>query len=334
MEVLYIANKYDMPFLAIKCREYLQECLKPEVVFIVLPQVQKMGDQELEHFCWKVIDNKTHLAISSKPFLEIPREMLCQVLTRDSLKVKELEIFQAVDKWASKKIEEGVLENTGDSKRAILGEDIIRLIRFPLMSFQEFAEVVLPCEILKRCELTELVQIIGKVASSTSMFSKKHRRGSGVEVCLKNRFSIIKSSSGSWHYKDKKVDAVNFTINKPAHLSAVKLFGSNGSTYTIELEILERDQIMSKLSSSYICEMVNDEYYGFTAKLDEPVSLEPNISYTIKAKIQGPISYYGNSGNQVVNMNDKFKITFQSSDKSKNGTNVERGQFPSLIFLC
>ena len=130
MEVLYVADKYIMPFLAIKCREYLKEYLKPEEVFTVLPQVKKLSDKELVKHCWKVIDNKTHLAISSTPFLEVSRDILCEVLTRNSLRIRELEIFQAVDKWAAKKIEEETLECTGDSKRAILGEDIIRLIGF------------------------------------------------------------------------------------------------------------------------------------------------------------------------------------------------------------
>ncbi|KXJ26808.1 BTB/POZ domain-containing protein 6 [Exaiptasia diaphana] len=106
MEVLYIANKYIMPFLVKKCRDYIQECLKPQEVFAVLPQLQQLSEEELEEHCWKVIDNKTQLAISSKPFLGISREMLYQLLTRDSLKIKELEIFQAVDRWAAKKTEE------------------------------------------------------------------------------------------------------------------------------------------------------------------------------------------------------------------------------------
>ncbi|XP_020908624.2 BTB/POZ domain-containing protein 1, partial [Exaiptasia diaphana] len=258
--------------------------------------------------------------------------MLCQFLTRDSLRIKEVEIFQAVDKWATKKIKEDGLESTGKCKRAILGEDIIRLIRFPLMSFKEFAEVVLPCEILKKRELTELVQIIGKVSSRSaiSMFNEKNRRGYDIKLCSKNRFrNVLKPR---WSYSNTSIDAVNFTVNKGVSLSGVQLFGSQGSTHTIELEILERDKIMSKLSSSYISEMVNDEYYGFTANLDEPVSLGPNISYTIKANIRGPHSCYGEAGQQDINMDDNFKVTFQNSDQSHNGTSVTSGQFPSLIF--
>ena len=159
MEVLYLADKYMMPFVVEKCREYLEKELGPEDVFSVLPLVQKKGDEKLEQHCWNIVDSETQRAVCSEPFLNTSREMLCQILGRDSLRVKELDLFQAVDKWVSKRIEEKGIENNGESKRAILGEEVIRLIRFPLMSLKEFAEKVLPSEILQKGEVTELVQI-------------------------------------------------------------------------------------------------------------------------------------------------------------------------------
>ena len=114
LEVLRVANKYIMPFLEEKCREYLLKELRPEDVFSVLPLGQKIADEKLEQHCWTIVDSETQRAVCSEPFLNTSREMLCQILGRDSLRVKELDLFQAVDKWVSMRIEEKRLENNGE----------------------------------------------------------------------------------------------------------------------------------------------------------------------------------------------------------------------------
>ncbi|KAK3718762.1 hypothetical protein QZH41_003788 [Actinostola sp. cb2023] len=176
MEVLYLAEKYMIPFLVEKCKQHLQIEVGPDDVLSILPQVQKIGDENLLTHFWDIVDKETPRAVSSEPFLNASREMLCQILVRDTLKVKELEIFQAVDKWVTKRIEENELQSVvcnGETKRAILGEEVIRLIRFPLMTEKEFAEVVLPSEILEKNELTELFQIYNRISPSTHMFNEK-----------------------------------------------------------------------------------------------------------------------------------------------------------------
>ncbi|KAK3739300.1 hypothetical protein QZH41_006141, partial [Actinostola sp. cb2023] len=179
LEVLYLAEKYMMPFLVEKCKQHLQNEVGPDDVLSVLPQVQKIGDENLLKHFWDIVDKETPRAVSSEPFLNVSREMLCQILVRDTLKVKELEIFQAVDKWVTKRIEEKGLQSVvcnGETKRAILGEEVIRLIRFPLMTQKEFAEVVLPCKILEIDELTELFQIFNRISLSTHTFIEKKRQ--------------------------------------------------------------------------------------------------------------------------------------------------------------
>ena len=66
------------------------------------------------------------------------------------MKIEEIEIFKAVDLWATKQCEKQGLAADGATKRRILGEDVIKGIRFPTMKQEDFANVVLHSEILEK----------------------------------------------------------------------------------------------------------------------------------------------------------------------------------------
>ena len=55
------------------------------------------------------------------------------VVSRDALTIKEVALFQAADRWATKQCEKQGLVADGELKRRILGEEIIKSIRFPII---------------------------------------------------------------------------------------------------------------------------------------------------------------------------------------------------------
>jgi len=56
-------------------------------------------------------------------------------------------LFKAVDLWATKECERWGLVADGSVKRRILGENIVKGIRFLAMEEMEFVSVVLDCDI-------------------------------------------------------------------------------------------------------------------------------------------------------------------------------------------
>ncbi|KXJ11996.1 BTB/POZ domain-containing protein 1 [Exaiptasia diaphana] len=234
MELLYLAKKYMMPFLEKKCKEYLETEVGPEDVFIVLPQVRKMGDEDLQEHLWEIVDKQTHRAISSESFLDASKELLCQVLKRDTLSASEVHIFEAVDKWATKQIDERDLVCEGEAKRAILGEDLIRLIRFPLMSQKEFGETVLPLQVLNLYEVTEMFQFFSAISPNSNIFNNRRRRFSSKSIVI-SRFSNF-NIRRLWVYTGTP-NAINLTVNKDVNLVGVRLFGSAGCNYDVTLKI-------------------------------------------------------------------------------------------------
>ena len=134
MQVLYLAKKYMFPSLAEKCSEFLRENLDASNVFYVLPDVQKYEEKDLESHCWEVIDKKTDGAVKSDGFVTIKKSVLEELVERESLNVREVELFKAVDCWATKECEkQGLAAAEGSVKRRILGERIVKAIRFPVM---------------------------------------------------------------------------------------------------------------------------------------------------------------------------------------------------------
>ena len=142
MQVLYLAEKYMVPSLAEKCTKYLRDNLEASNVFCILPHAQKHKEKDLEDRCWKVIEMKTEEAVASDEFVTLERSVVETVVKRETLNVKEVELFKAVDRWATKESERQGITPDGEVKRRILGEEIVKAIRFPTMSQKEFLSVV------------------------------------------------------------------------------------------------------------------------------------------------------------------------------------------------
>ena len=197
MGVLYLAKKYMVPSLTDKCTKYLNDNLDPSNVFTILPQAQKYEEKNLVDNCWKVIDEKAGEAIKSDGLATIERSLLEAVVERDTLEIEEVELFRAVNLWATRRCEEQGLSTDGSEKRKILGERIVKGIRFPVMSQHEFADVVLDCKILTQDEAFSIVKYFSSVPDTPVVFSEKLRIGSrrSLERCYRFR-SVDETGSG------------------------------------------------------------------------------------------------------------------------------------------
>ena len=67
-----------------------------------------------------------------------PTDTLVAVLERDTLGIREVRLFNAVVRWAEAECQRQQLQVTPENKRKVLGK-ALALIRFPLMTIEEFA---------------------------------------------------------------------------------------------------------------------------------------------------------------------------------------------------
>ena len=330
MQVLYLAKKYLVPSLADKCTEYLREHLEASNAFSILPQAQKFEDKDLEERCWNVIELHTDEAVTSDDFVTLERSIVESVVKRERLNVKEVDLFKAVDRWASKEVERQGLTPDGEVKRRVLGEEIVNAIRFPVMSHKEFASVVVDCDILTKRELRAMIKHYGDVSLQCPLpFTHSPRSGSIVHRC----YRITSSQSSSWDY-GCCVDALGVTASKPIALHGVEHFGTEGGNYIVSLEVKDALSGLSlaKQTGTHSSEKnYIPSYYGFNVMFNHPVHLEQNKPYEVVSVIKGPTSWAVRGAKNPVEVQG-VKFSFSNSAASTNGTDVISGQFPAFLF--
>ena len=330
MQVLYLAKKYLVPSLADKCTEYLREHLEASNAFSILLQAQKFEDKDLEKRCWNVIEWHTEEAVTSDDFVTLERSIVESVVKTERLNVKEVDLFKAVDRWATKEVERQGLTPDGEVKRRVLGEEIVNAIRFPVMSYNEFASVVLDCDILTKRELGAMIKHYGDASLQCPLpFIHSVRSGSIVHRCY--RFKLLQPSR--WSYGGS-ADALVVTVSKPISLHGVEHFGTTGGNYAVSLEV--RDALsglsLAKQTGTHSSEK-NDlhSYYGFDVVFNHPVHLEQDKPYEVVSVIVGPISWAVKRVQNPVEVQG-VKFSFSNSVASTNGTSVTDGQFPAFLF--
>ena len=335
MGVLYLAKKYIVPSLVDKCSEYLLDNLEPSNVFSILPSAQKYEEKNLVDRCWKVIDQQTELAVKSDGFGEIERSLLETVVKRDTLTIEEIELFKAVDLWATKECERQRLTADGSVKRRMLGEEIVKAIRFPTMKLEDFSTVVLDSDLLEKAEIKNIIKRLSSVPTSSTIFPDTKRYGTKISSVFEKccRLGLI-----SWFfqpYGDGLKDCIDFSVDKDIALHGLCFFGQNGQSHSVTLKLVDTNtkKALKSLTGTFSSVKLDCEEYsydGFEVPL-EAILLKKNTRYGIRAFITGPSSPIGvNFINPVQCSGVTF--TFFKSEEPGSRTDARNGQFPILLF--
>jgi len=336
MQVLYLAKKYMVSSLVEKCTEYLQDNLDASNVFFVLPYANKFEDTDLEDRCWRVIERETEEAVTSDDFVTVDRSLLESLVTKEKLTVKEVELFKAVDHWARIECKRQGIIPDGDARRRMLGEEIVKAIRFPLMTQKEFCSVVLDSNILSVKEIVDMMKHYSDVLTSPLQFLKIPRNhcfhwcfrfGKLTSSAIEPNLSPSASDYGS------VISTICVSTNEDVILLGVQLFGCKDGVYKVSTEIKDTTDGCSLIGQSgwYLPEKDKTfDYYAFDVFLPLPVYLKSGKTYKIFSSIRGPAAWYGHGGKRVV---ESSGVTFFfSKQKSNQLTDVNKGQFPALIF--
>ena len=337
LQVLYLAKKYMVPSLADKCREFLEESLYPTDVFSVLPVAELHEDKKLLDHCWKLIDRQTKVALESAESIE--RSVLEALVERDTLNIKEIDLFTAVSRWATNECGKQGLEVEGTVKRRVLGDRVVKAIRFPLMTEKEFTSVVVNSEILSAEEVSEMNQYFKTESSHLVGFSKKARRYSSISDLL--RFHTFTAGrgygTGIWSYNGFP-DSLLFQVSQDIELHGVYLFGKDDNNYSVSLEVTDDSDksLLLSQTGNFTSEPVHDwkvgDYEGFQFLFDTPVDIKKNTKYRVKALISGPRSMRGKGRYGCTGWSGVQFTFFYDEDHANNRTNHYKGQFPEFVF--
>ncbi|XP_068745430.1 BTB/POZ domain-containing protein 6-like [Montipora capricornis] len=335
MQVLYLAKKYIVPSLAERCTEFLEKVVSISNVFCVMTHAESYGEQALVEQCWRMIDRQTEAVVKTEGFKTIGRSLLEALVVRDTLNIKEVDLFKAVDKWATNECERLRLMADGTMKRSVLGDKVVQAIRFPVMARGDFNKCVLSCKILTPQEAFSMVEYYNSVSSSPVEFSQVKRSGLH-QRC--SRFQSVVLERGV-SFQSYRRDCIYISVDRDITLHGVCLFGSQNRVYSATLTLkdsISHSVVASKTGDYTSSQMelgegeITGSFYGFDVHFDSPVSIKKGIWYHLKACIDGPIIWHGRSG--VFSMQcPGVKFSFKSH-RGHFPTNVSQGQFPQFLF--
>ena len=317
-----------------ECSEYLRENLSVANVFSILPHAKKFEDKDLKDRCWEVIEENTEEAVTSDDFVTLERSLIESVVKRERLTVKEVDLFKAVDRWATKENERQGITADGESKRRIIGEDIVKAIRFPLMSQKEFVSVGLDSRILNIGEMSELMKFYNDVELTSPLPFIQTPRPDSTQLHQCYRFSNYSPPKRYWSCNSGKHDVIVLSVNTSVKLHGIQHFGSEGHEYTVSTEVKDTTNNFTLVKKTGSYSSLKDDklgYYGFTVCFDPPLCLHESKRSVVRSLIRGPPSWYGERGNTSLECG-QVQFNFYSSNSDNNGTSESTGQFSTFNF--
>uniref|UniRef100_A0A8C8E0W2 BTB (POZ) domain containing 2b n=1 Tax=Oryzias sinensis TaxID=183150 RepID=A0A8C8E0W2_9TELE len=333
MTTLYTAKKYAVPALEAHCVEFLKKNLRADNAFMLLTQARLFDEPQLASLCLENIDKNTGDALAAEGFTDIDLDTLVAVLERDTLGVREVRLFGAAVRWAEAEAHRQQLQPTPENKRKVLGK-ALTLIRFPLMTIEEFAAGPAQSNILTDREVVSLFLHFTVNPKPRVDFIDRPRCCLRGKECSITRFGQVESR---WGYSGTS-DRIRFSVNRRIFIVGFGLYGSiHGPTdYQVNIQIIHTDSntVLGQNDTGFSCD---GSANTFRVMFKEPVEILPNVNYTACATLKGPDSHYGTKGMRKVthessSTGTKTCFTFCYAAGNNNGTSVEDGQIPEVIF--
>ncbi|XP_047736582.1 BTB/POZ domain-containing protein 6-B isoform X2 [Hyalella azteca] len=327
LATLYAAKKYLVPHLAAQCVKYLEVSLTARNACLLLSQSRLFEEPELMTRCWEVIDAQAEMALQSDGFVDIDYPTLLSVLSRETLNCREIVLFEAALNWAEAECERQGLECTPVNKRKVLGE-ALSLIRLPCMELTEFANGAAQSGLLSLQETTDLFLYFTAFNKPAVSYPTKHRTGLRKQVC--HRFQSCAYRSNQWRYRGR-VDSINFMVDRRIFVVGFGLYGSSSGAadYTVRIELKKYGEVLASHSTKFFSDGSSTT---FPVYFPHPVQVERDVYYTASAILDGTeLSYFGQEGVSEVSL-PCVSFMFHCSSESTNGTGVQGGQIPELIF--
>ncbi|XP_055908052.1 BTB/POZ domain-containing protein 3 isoform X2 [Eupeodes corollae] len=327
LATLYAAKKYIVPHLARACVNYLEVSLTAKNACLLLSQSRLFEEPELMQRCWEVIDAQAEMAIKSEGFVDIDLKTFESILSRETLNCKEIHLFEAALNWALNACQKMEIDTTPQNKRNVLGP-ALHLIRIPTMTLEEFANGVAQTGILTSPETIDIFLHFTANAKPSLNYPTKCRAGLKTQVC--HRFQSCAYRSNQWRYRGR-CDSIQFSVDRRIFIVGFGLYGSStgAANYSVKIELKRLGRTLAENDTKFFSDGSSNTFHVFFAN---PIQIEPECYYTASVILDGnELSFFGQEGMSEVCMGN-VTFQFQCSSESTNGTGVQGGQIPELIF--
>ena len=287
-----------------------------------------LKDKNLQQRCWEIVDLHANEVVKLESFLKVNQVLLLQFLTRDSLQLREIDLFKAFYEWIGFR-NKRVQRKSSNEERNESYSHLVNQIRFPLMSQSEFAEYVPGSKLLSKDDIIDLFSYFCSKSFINVKFSSKPRAGTLM------RCRLFPSSRKWFMYSGLCPEFITLTVSSSLRLCGVRMFGSENGKYSVDLQFyVDRNQSEMLTTKKEVyeseSEMLNG-YFGFDVLFDKALVLKASTPYTLKVLLKGPPSFYGYHGFSEVQFDGKTVIL--SRGYCPVFSRFRAGQFAEIIFM-
>ena len=142
--------------------------------------------------------------------------------------------------------------------------------------------------------------------------------------------SRSKSPSRAWGYVGG-IDAIDFQTNNNVFLHGYRLWGvkSGSTTFQVTIRLYRGSSMIAEKTGSFNTRSTDKT---FEVHFAQEISIRAGLLYTATAKITTSASSVVHTDGMSSASCSSVTVTFQSSSKDSNGSRVNSGQIPALIF--
>ncbi|KAH7704438.1 BTB/POZ domain-containing protein 1-like protein [Aphelenchoides avenae] len=333
--VLYLATKYMLTNLVTEVLNYVATAYSGESVAKVLPHMHLI-DGEIAKSVWDTIDLHADVVLKSPEFLDLSHAALCDILRRD-FNIDELTVYNSAVAWVKAECARKQLSFETHA-REVLG-NALKLIRFPLMSIEEFASGPARSSLLSDKEKLEVYGWYGLRSShDLTTFSSAAR----CALLSSNRFddsSIVNCNGGSWaNTRDYGQWFFDFKVSTRVRFHGIAFFGrkDESNVYEVDLELLNANsRVTLETTHARVTTVASKDTYKVL--FDQPVPIEPGTQYKVRALSIGPKSMFAENGmREVTRGYGSNTVTFEFIDTGRQDSDqydvALRGHIPMIYF--
>lgn len=297
LEVIHLANMYNMPKCVELCVEHIKENLTIEDVCAVLDTALQLDLIKLKDHCLTKIGQGTTRVLSTEGFIRCSKAALKSIMSLDMVDVdcEEIVLFNASLNWAKHACDVNKIDPTNNANvRAALSE-ALHEIRFATMKPSEVAQCVTENEgLFQTHELEDLFFAIGSNKSQAKVFKKTPRKiySKPWEESKQVKCNLVSGDSIS--HTLTGIESTSFEISKSLLFGGIELGEImeveivDDNVYTRRYDIIPARftlKILSNQQHTILQQTIQSDALNSFFKFERPLPLRPNTEYEVRIEI-------------------------------------------------
>ncbi|XP_071180603.1 BTB/POZ domain-containing protein 6-like [Mytilus edulis] len=333
-DMIYVADKYMMDELKVKCDLFLKMKMSVTTAVSILHTAHSFDLEGTIDKAMFIISCKPEDCLLSPEFIHLSRQCVEMILKSNIMICQEEVLYEAAMRWGRHQLEEKNLEDNDKNMRDELG-DLILHIRFPLMKQDYFSRQISTRDILTKDEIVQVFQSFNDPQLTNCIFRIEKRHPKPISFF---RCEVNNNRAAKWITKCE--DDLAFKVDRDCFLKSVILFTPRvmGKTVPeINLTIIIKSNEGNKQINKTECMETLDlttqnKSVTVTHVFSIPVPVKKEIRYTILLMCASPESFYffntGKNYRPTVTADD-ITVTFLKAN-AETETDINRGQYQGI----